>query len=200
MESYVICQVCGEKLSTDTLYCWECGAELKKRPQSVSSKQDIIAIDFTKERASLERTISIFDGIFADQPLLSTTNQAMWDKKKTGYTNQKKRFLQRKISNEVFYGQLKRLKEYLQSVVQVTPLSPSMQEPRLQEPIKTFSGLKKIGQKLTSSDKEVKKWHEWFIRQTDLYQKSKIEKRIYSDRVKSYQHFLQGKNIELPIN
>ncbi|MHA2248281.1 MAG: hypothetical protein ACXADY_25245 [Candidatus Hodarchaeales archaeon] len=187
-------------MSTDASFCWECGAELEKTPQSTWSKKDIIAIDFTKEGESLKRTLSIFDEIFADQPLLSTTNQELWDKKKTGYTDQKKRFLKGKISNEVFYSCLKRLKEYLQSVEQVIPLSASIQESILQEPIKTFSGLKLIDQKLISSDKEVKKWHEWFLRQTDLYQKSKMEKRIYSDRVKSYQQFLKGKNVELPIN
>ena len=114
------CPNCNVKIKVTAKFCPKCGKKLPQETYSPSSKQEIIDVDFTKERASLERAIQIFDGIFADQTLRSRTNPNLWDTKKTWYLNQKQRFLQRNVSNEMFYGQLKSLHEYLRSTVKIS--------------------------------------------------------------------------------
>jgi len=73
-----------------------------------------------------------------------------------------------------------------------------------QKSVKRISELQKelleTGQRSAASDTETRKWYEWFIRQTDLHQNSKIEETTYINMINRYQKFLQEKKKKKEIN
>ena len=53
--------------------------------------------------------------------------------------------------------------------------------------------LMKIGTELSESDKEVQEWHQWFLRQTELYKNSKMSKKVYLSILERYRSLLEKK-------
>ncbi len=53
--------------------------------------------------------------------------------------------------------------------------------------------LLRIGTELSQSDKEVQEWHQWFLRQTELYKNSKISSKVYQNILERYRIFLEKK-------
>jgi ribosomal protein L40E len=114
-----ICPFCSAAITAKAKFCPKCGQRLeqvKDLPESIPRK---LKLDFTKDRTSLERTVRIFDEIFNDPTYRSKTNPDLWDTKKKWYFNQKERFKEKKISNEMFYGQLESINEYFGSTVKI---------------------------------------------------------------------------------
>ena len=56
--------------------------------------------------------------------------------------------------------------------------------------------LLKLGSKLAQSDTEVKKWHEWFLRQRYLYSVQKITLKLFESALFRYKEFLDSKTKE----
>jgi hypothetical protein len=74
---------------------------------------------------------------------------------------------------------------------QVIPKPP--QEAVITEEVIKNKGLRKLanlGLKLSVSNDAFKKWHEWFLRQTEKYQKSQITDFSYRSMMKKYERFL----------
>ncbi|MFX1285016.1 MAG: zinc ribbon domain-containing protein [Promethearchaeota archaeon] len=113
------CPYCNATLKVYAKFCSKCGQKISQKTVFPPVLQGKIDIEFTKERVSLERALHSFDGIFADKTLEPATNKELWENKKNWYSNQKNRFLQGNISNELFYNQLKNLNEYMQSTVKI---------------------------------------------------------------------------------
>lgn len=113
------CPFCSASITATANYCPKCGQRLEQENDTQENIPQKFEIEFTKNRRSLERTARIFDGIFADPTYRSKTDPDMWDKKKKWYLNQKMRFVERKISNEMFFVQLKSLNEYFGSSVEI---------------------------------------------------------------------------------
>ncbi len=113
------CPSCNAIIKATAKFCSRCGQKLQQDTFVRLNSQKLIDIKFTKERSSLERAVQRFDRIFTDQTLQPISNKEMWENKKAWYSNQKMRFFERNISNELFYTQLKSLNEYLQTTVKI---------------------------------------------------------------------------------
>lgn len=131
------CNFCNARIKVEAKYCSKCGQKQVQETESLPRLQQKIDIEFTKNRVSLEHAIQSFDRIFASQrkqPVMS--QDLMFDQKRIWYLNQKERFLQKNISNEMFYSHLKSLKEYLQTTA-IIPESREELEPETHSTLKT---------------------------------------------------------------
>jgi ribosomal protein L40E len=111
------CYSCNARIKSGAQYCPKCGQKQPQEAESLPHSQRKIDLEFTKDRKSLERAIHNLDEIFTNHTTYSSSSEDfLFDQNKTLYYNQKERFLQRNISNEMFYNHLKSLKEYLESI------------------------------------------------------------------------------------
>lgn len=126
------CHSCNARIKAEAKYCPKCGQkQVQEETKSLPHSQRKVDIEFTREHKSLERAIQGFDKLFADQAKQPGASQnLLFIQKKTWYFNQKERFLQRNISNDMFYHHLKSLKEYLNSIA----IIPELIEPETYSP------------------------------------------------------------------
>ncbi len=157
------------------------------------------AFRFTKDRESLKQAIEIFDGIFSDQTLEPKRSQELlfWNKKKSWFSTQRKRFLRGNLSTGMFYDKMKSLNEDLRSTFRIP--EERFQTIKPQEPVvidKKVSDLLKeilkLSERFTATNKEVDEWYDWFTSQTDQYLKSQIDDEIFIKMLKRSQEFYLG--------
>ncbi|UCG00968.1 MAG: zinc ribbon domain-containing protein [Candidatus Heimdallarchaeota archaeon] len=120
------CSSCNARIKHEASYCPKCGQKQVEETKPLPQSQQNIDVEFTKDRRSLEQAIESFDKLFADQAKQPGASQdLLLNQKKIWYFNQKKRFLERNISNEMFYDHLNSLQEYLNSIA----IIPELLEP-----------------------------------------------------------------------
>ena len=114
------CHSCNAKIKNKAKYCHRCGQKQEYEEIISPPSHQKGDIEFSRDRRSLERVIQSFDTFFeerAKQP--GSSEDIMFKQKKTWYFSQKERFLQRNISNEMFYNNLRRLQDYIESMAKI---------------------------------------------------------------------------------
>lgn len=225
MELYVVCQNCGEKTSTNFSYCRKCGAKLSLMKKIPPSSQKTSLLTSTQEKNDKDQlptsesteinyigeereTITELEHL-RNSPLAGRILNLLHQLEKLPSLSDETLEILKEFEDHsdgvVISTTIRILEKYTQEkadieFIEEETLSSSVSNSLVtHEPIKTLLELQEVGQRLAASDKEIKKWHEWFLRQTDLYKKSQIEKSSYYNMFTSYQKFMQGRDLEIII-
>ncbi|MFX1505618.1 MAG: hypothetical protein ACFFDC_05840 [Promethearchaeota archaeon] len=121
------CHFCNARIKEKAKYCHRCGQKQEHEETILLPRpKQTIDIEFSRDHRSLERAIQSFDAFFAKQSKQpGASEDIMFNQKKIWYFNQKERFLQRNISNEMFYNNLRSLQDYVKSMA----IIPELLEP-----------------------------------------------------------------------
>ncbi|UCG01427.1 MAG: hypothetical protein JSW11_17630 [Candidatus Heimdallarchaeota archaeon] len=148
--------------------------------------------ELTEDRESLKQAIEVFDYIFSNQSFQPKNNQELlaWNKKKSWFSTQKKRYLVGSVSAGMFYNKMKRLTEDLRTTFRIPEESFQMVEPQRPELPDLLNELLKASQRLGAVNKELKEWGDWLASQINLFLNSKLYENVFRNMLKRTLKFL----------
>ncbi|MHA2224008.1 MAG: hypothetical protein ACXAC8_02315, partial [Candidatus Hodarchaeales archaeon] len=141
------------------------------------------------EESHLKQAIEIINNLFADESMETTKNKDKWNEYKKWYHKKQSMFsIYGEISQKDFIPVLNTLRSVfiVEFGIPSNKLFDQIKESNLSELLRQ---LLEVIRPLTTSNKEVKEWFDWFIEQADLYQQSKLENQIFRDMLSRSQNF-----------